>query len=59
MEHSTIPKTVHLMIRQALVDWGDYILDTLSESFKDRKISNALENVRERMIDPIRLPNDA
>lgn len=48
--------TVHLMIRQALVDWGDYMMDTLAESFKnDDRVLKALEKTREDIIDPMRL----
>jgi len=44
------------MIRQALVDWGDHILDVLSDHFKDMpKILHVLEKIREEEITPLRL----
>lgn len=50
----------HIMIRQALIDWGDYIIDTLEETFRgDTKISKALEQVREEILGPLRMKHVA
>lgn len=57
------PKTVqaaanayHAMIRQALVDFGDHIIDTLADHFKDApKMLQMLEKVREEELDPLRV----
>jgi len=45
----------HEMIRRALVDWGDEIIDTLIEKFADTpKIRAQMEEVRADLIDPLR-----
>jgi len=46
----------HCMIRHLLVDFGDYILDSLvSSDHKDEKIIQRVGLVRQAMIDPLRL----
>jgi hypothetical protein len=45
----------HNTIRRALLDWGDEIIDKITEKFGDvPKILVALEEVRREMIDPLR-----
>lgn len=46
----------HMMIRQALVDFGDHIVDVLQKEFEgEPKMVHAIENVRTTYIDPMRL----
>jgi ribosomal 50S subunit-associated protein YjgA (DUF615 family) len=43
------------MIRRALVDWGDQIIDTLTEKFSDNpKLVRAIEETRAELVDPLR-----
>ena len=45
----------HEMIRRALVDWGDEVLDAIAAKFADApKVLAALEEVRGEMVDPMR-----
>jgi len=50
----------HEMIRRALIDWGDEVLDAIAAKFPDApKILAALEEVRGEMIDPMRAVDTA
>jgi hypothetical protein len=42
------------MIRRALVDWGDQVLDKVAARFDDAKTIQAVEEVRKENIDPLR-----
>ena len=45
----------HDMIRHAMVDWGDDIIDTLIAKFeKIPKVVSHIQAVRKEMIDPLR-----
>jgi hypothetical protein len=45
----------HEMIRRAMVDWGDEIIDRLAEKFSDTpKLAIAIEEVRKELVDPLR-----
>ena len=44
----------HEMIRRALVDWGDHVLDNVAARFDDAKTIQAVEEVRKENIDPLR-----
>jgi hypothetical protein len=46
----------HEMMRRALVDWGDEIIDTLCAKFGDDlpRIKSHIEAVRVELIDPLR-----
>lgn len=45
----------HEMIRRALVDWGDEILDKVAARFAgDAKIVHQIDDVRKESIDPLR-----
>lgn len=47
----------HEMIRRAMVDWGDEIIDRLAEKFSDTpKLAIAIEEVRKELVDPLRNP---
>jgi hypothetical protein len=60
-EHSPQPPITdhvikyHEMMRRALVDWGDEIIDTLCAKFADvPRITTHIEAVRVELIDPLR-----
>lgn len=43
------------MIRLALVDWGDEIIDKIIESIGSTpKIAGQLEDIRKELVDPLR-----
>lgn len=45
----------HMIIRKALVDWGDYILDALMRKYANhKKIVDAIEETRRDIVDPLR-----
>lgn len=45
----------HDMIRHAMADWGDEIIDTLIVKFKNiPKVVSHIQAVRKEMIDPLR-----
>lgn len=47
----------HEMMRRALVDFGDEIIDTLVAKFgKSAKLIGHIEDVRKEVIDPLRKP---
>lgn len=47
--------TYHRMIRLALVDWGDEIIDVLVAKFaKNPKLVAHIEETRKELIDPLR-----
>jgi hypothetical protein len=43
------------MIRRALVDWGDEIIDAILEKIEDPKIIERIEAVRAELVDPLRV----
>lgn len=59
MDVDTVPESgsatvdlYHGMMRRALVDWGDHILDTICQKCPD--MVEAIESVRADIIDPLR-----
>lgn len=44
-----------MIMRKALADWGDYILDALAKKYAhEKKIVEDIEDARRELIDPLR-----